>query len=260
MGIEIQDAYSIISLIKKERNISKNCLLILGDAKIYFDEKGLIKICKKLNYKFSKLPEELNAFTFGKFLGFKKVETLDLNGKATLKIDLQRKLAKQLISKYDFIIDAGVLFWCFNPGEVLKNIYKMAKKDALIFHITALSGYFGRGYYNIHPKLLQDFYLITNNCIFLHEAYRTKFRISKFVYIFYRILEILKVLDFFKINTFYSLNPGNIFLKENKFQKIYFGNQLKQPEPEYIPNNSILTFGCRKTNNKIPYEPIQLEK
>ena len=145
------------------------------------------------------------------FWVFENVETLDLNGKATLTIDLQENLSKKMFSKYDFIIDAGVLFWCFNPGDVLKNIYRMAKKDALIFHITALSGYFGRGYYNIHPKLFHDFYLKSNNSSFIQEAYRTKLGISRIHYIFYRILEIFGIRNTYKINTFLLQVPTITF-------------------------------------------------
>lgn len=259
MGIEIQDAYSIISLIKKDEIGSRESLLILGNAKIYFDLKSLIRLSKKLKYEFKFLPKELNIFTFGEFLGFKKVETLDLNGKATLKIDLQEKLSKKMFCRYDFIIDAGVLFWCFNPGDVLKNIYRMAKKDAIIFHITALTGYFGRGYYNIHPKLFHDFYLETNNCLFLHEAYRTKLGFSRIKHILYKILEILGIKNFYKINTFYSSSPNNNFLSKIDHGKIIFGSKLHKVESKYLPNNSILSFSCRKIYNKEPFGPVQLE-
>ncbi len=259
MGIEIQDAYSIISLIKNENFYSKKSLLILGNANIYFDLKSLIRVSEKLNYQFTFLPKELNVFTFGKFLGFENVETLDLNGKATLTIDLQENLSKKMFSKYDFIIDAGVLFWCFNPGDVLKNIYRMAKKDALIFHITALSGYFGRGYYNIHPKLFHDFYLKSNNSSFIQEAYRTKLGISRIHYIFYRILEIFGIRNTYKINTFFASGPNNNFLSNTKNRRIIFTNEIQKNESKYIPNNSILTFACRKTNTKEPSDPIQLE-
>ena len=259
MGIEIQDAYSIISLIKKEDFCSKESLLILGNAKIYFDLKSLRRVSKKLNYEFNFFPKELNILTFGKFLGFKKVETLDLNGKANLIIDLQENLSKKMFSRYDFIIDAGVLFWCFNPGDVLKNIYRMAKKDALIFHITGLTGYFGRGYYNIHPKLFHDFYLETNNCLFLQEAYRTKLGFSKIKYILYRILEVFGIKNLYTINTFYASSSKNNFLNKTKNRKIIFGKELKKIESKYIPNNSILTFACKKIYNKEPFGPIQLE-
>ena len=259
MGIEIQDAYSIISLIKNETFHSKKSLLVLGNANIYFDLKSLIRVSEKLNYQFTFLPKELSIFTFGKFLGFDNVETLDLNGKATLTIDLQENLSKKMFSKYDFIIDAGVLFWCFNPGDVLKNIYRMAKKDALIFHITGLTGYFGRGYYNVHPKLFHDFYLQTNNCLFLQEAYRTKLGFSKIKYILWMILGFFGIKNLYTINTFYASDSKNNFLNNIKNKKIIFGKELNKIESKYIPNNSILTFACRKIYNKEPLGPIQLE-
>ena len=62
------------------------------------------------------MPKELNIFTFGEFLGFKKVETLDLNGKATLKIDLQEKLSKKCFVDMILLLMLGFYFGALIQG------------------------------------------------------------------------------------------------------------------------------------------------
>ena len=52
--------------------------------------------------------------------------------------------------------------------------YEMLKPDGRVVHITAVSGFYGRGYYyNVHPRLFEDFYAL-NECRFILAAYRSR--------------------------------------------------------------------------------------
>jgi hypothetical protein len=231
MGIEYEDMKTILACSKEIK--SKEKLLILGDAVIHFTPQQYAELARKAGITLSTIPAILDPFTLGKSLGFSSTETLDINGKTTLNVDLTKPLLPELIGQYDCIIDGGVLFWCFEPGTALKNIYLMAKEGGVIVHITAISGYYGRGYYSIQPRLFEDFYL-ANKAKFLVSTYRTKFRNRN-----------CKLKNFFgrfvgfrdKNYVTVSNKPGNIFLSLDKDGKYIFSSFPSSLEPNMIPNN-----------------------
>lgn len=257
MGIEYEDMRSILRVLKREMPKPTGNLLILGDAIIHFSPQSLQVMASDVGVDLQEIPLELTPFTLGKSLGFQKVETLDINGKAMINLDLQKSLPLELIEKYDFVIDAGVLFWCFEPGMVLQNIFRLISKNGLIFHITAISGYFGRGYYNIHPRLLEDFYL-SNGCSYIQASYRTKARLSVFQKIYGKTVRLLGIKQNRDEGISYCYQPGEIYLYEAKRNRIKFTRELVMPEPEEIPNNVVGTFAFRKLKMGEPTGPLQI--
>ena len=256
MGIEIEDLNLILDNIKSHCP-KKNKLLIIGNAELYFEKNLYEKLCIYKNFKLKKIAEPFDVFSLGYSLGFKNVETLDINGKASLNLNLQNKLPKSQVSQYDFIIDSGVLFWCFDPGLALKNIYKMARKGGILFHICALSGHYGTGYYNIHPKLFEDFYL-SNKCIYINTSYRSKPKRLRYSWSY--IKRKFFPLDSI-INSSHSSiyeNSGKIFLSRCSKNNIFFNSKQISNEPDLIPNKVVSINVFKKTNDINPISPLNL--
>ena len=256
MGIEIEDLNLILDNIKSHCP-KKNKLLILGNAELYFEKNLYEKLCIYKDFKIKKIDKPFDVFSLGYSLGFKKVETLDINGKASLNINLQNKLPKALLSQYDFIIDSGVLFWCFDPGLALKNIYKMAKKGGVLLHICSLSGHYGTCYYNIHPKLFEDFYL-TNKCIYINTSYRCKPKRLK--YSWSSIKRKFFPLDSIVNSSFSTIYkyPGKVFLLKCTKNKISFNNTKNLNEPDLMPNRVVSINVFKKMNDLTPKSPLNL--
>ncbi len=237
MGIEYEDLRAILTALK--RSVSRDSLLILGDAFIHCDLNAYISLGRSAGYPIASRPRNLDPFTLGSSLGFRRIETLDVNGKCSLTVDLHKDVPDSLMEQFDCVIDAGVLFWCFDPAAALKNILKMARPGGLIIHITAVSGHYGRGYYNIHPLLLEDFYR-SNNCEFIQSSFRTKF-------VPQGILERIYSLFGVRNSISYSFRPGNVYLGKSRINRISFQDIYRHPrESNMLPNNVLGVFIFRK--------------
>lgn len=170
MGIELNNMRQIFDALKSAPALGTNRLLILGDAHIHFSVQQYVELASQVGYSLRSVPKLLTPDSLGGSLGFATTDTLDVNGKASLTFNLQHEIPADLLGQFDCLIDAGVLFWCFDPGVALKNIFKLVRKHGLLVHITAVSGFYGRCFYNIHPLLFERFYLI-NGCEYLGASY-----------------------------------------------------------------------------------------
>ncbi len=158
MAIEYPDLRKLLHLLKSNPELIDGKLLILGDAFIPVSPVVYNELAKELNVSLKFIPQHLNPYTLGESLGFLSTDTLDINNNASLNLDMSIFIDKSYYNRFNLIIDAGVLFWCFNPGIGLMNVYNMLKVDGYVMHITGVSGFYGRAYYNMHPKLFEDFY------------------------------------------------------------------------------------------------------
>lgn len=102
--------------------------------------------------------KEASLIDFKNILKFDSVETFDINGSPTYKVDLQEKLQNSFFNSYDIIIDSGTLYSVFDVASVFENIVSMLKINGKIWHQTNLIGHFGRGYWSISPSVLYEFY------------------------------------------------------------------------------------------------------
>lgn len=255
MAIEIQDLKLLIELRRKYPQGEKLC--ILGDCHFYFKNNILFKMSHYNNTDCFNYSSNATIESFGKALGFKTVETIDIFGKPTHKLDLQKSLPIKLFSKFDWIIDSGTLYWCFDIASVWKNILLLLKKKGFIFHTSSLTGYFGRGYYSFQPRLFTDFYK-QNGFQIITLGYRV--RPAHIIHNKHYLLSLLyllirKIRGIEKKLEWQLFSPENIYLKsasrlDMKFQKITY-----IPEPDIIPNSALLLcFAQRlkKTVFKIP--------
>ena len=102
MSIEIAD-YEIISSVREMDPTGASCA-ILGDCKFYY-------------------PPSREAFMQG--TGFQNIETFDINGNPTHMLELNNELPEEYHNRYDWVIDSGTLYCCFDIATVFKNIMKM---------------------------------------------------------------------------------------------------------------------------------------
>lgn len=259
MGLEREDIDAIVGFLN--RLDRREELLILGDAVIHCDGAELRRAAGRHSYPIIDPPEELEPFSLGRSLGFRRTETLDINGNASITLDLHGDPPDELVGVFDCIIDAGVLFWCSDPGAALRTILRIARVGGLIIHVAALSGYYGRGYYDIHPLLFEDFYLM-NGCEFVISTARTRYRPRGLLG---RVASRLRGRKEVTVNR----EPGNVYLSEGRLNRIAFSNRYADGrEPNMLPNNAVGLFAFQKqrqTAVSMPvrstaYEPGEREK
>ena len=131
---------------------------ILGNCEFHFDNETLHRWFPGDCQSNTEKGKNVSAAIFGRALGFSCAETLDIAGSPTHRVDLQLPLPNELRSRYDWIIDAGTMFWCFDVAAVWRNVLDMLVDDGCVMHVDALTGYFGRGYYAMQPRVFRDFY------------------------------------------------------------------------------------------------------
>jgi hypothetical protein len=248
MGIEYEDMRLILQATRHLQRRER--LLVLGDAIVHFGSADLERLAGETGTTLAWRPPDakLDPFLLGRALGFQSTETLDINGKATITLDLQAPLPPTLRAAYDCVIEAGVLFWCFEPGAALMNVYRLLRGSGVAIHITAASGHYGRGYYNIHPLLFEDFYL-SNDARFLFSTLRTKYSVPTPVG---RLLSALRVRN----TVTRSDVPGNVYLAESRFNRMRFSSSRASPrESNLIPNNVVAVLAFEKRRDGEPVQP-----
>jgi hypothetical protein len=237
VAIEYEDLRTILEALRDQA--VRDRLLILGDALIHVDPGQLAKLAAKSGFELASTPSHLDPFTLGNALGYAKTETLDVNGHASIELDLHAPTPPELVEAYDCLIDAGVLFWCSDPGAALRSILSMVKAGGTIIHVCAVSGHYGRGYYNVHPLLFEDFYL-GNDCEFVVATYRPKFRPRG-------LLRRVAQLAGWKNEVSKSTRPGDVYLAESTLNRISFAPRYREPvESNVVPNNVLGVFVFRK--------------
>jgi len=138
MGIGDQD---LNFLLEKRKNYTggKTCA-ILGNCTFHFKNGSKEK--------------------FREIMNFDTVDTFDINGDPTYKLDLQEPLEESFKNKYDWVLDAGTLYCVFDMTSCWKNIIYMLRPDGKIWHQTNLVGHFGRGFYSLSPSAFNEFYRV----------------------------------------------------------------------------------------------------
>lgn len=141
MAIEKAD-FLIIEKIRQQEisqvnGNSKKNVAILGDCHFHY-------------------PDSQQAFQTQ--LDFEPLETFDVNGNPTHQINLNEPLADNFNNRYDWVIDSGTLYCCFDIPAVFENIIRMTKLGGKVFHTSNLIGFFGRGFYALSPSLFYEFY------------------------------------------------------------------------------------------------------
>ena len=203
MAIEPEDL-AMMKKVREEYSDGSSCA-ILGDCHIY-------------NETYKSFAEKMN---------FSRIDTFDINGNPTYKVDLNEELPEQFHGVYDWVIDSGTIYCCFDVSTVFKNMLLMLKNKGCVVHTSNLTGWFGRGFYSVSPALFRDFYNQNN-------------------------FKILKMVTKSRINNnFWVENDPDCTYLQRADHKILFQKDAGS-DPPLIPNNSQL--GCiAYRENKIPF-------
>jgi len=205
MAIEPED----FSLLKEARQISPEpgACAILGDCNIHV---GLDRFKRELNFDI--------------------VDTFDINGEPTYKVDLNEPLDESLHRKYDWVIDSGTLYCCFDVSTALQNILNILKDEGNVVHTGNLSGFYGRGFYSLSPAFFRDFYTCNN---FTIEMSATKTRTSR---------------------VWNKFNSQHTFLKNTNLS---FQESAGEFIPE-IPNDSMIFCYASRQERQVFTKPIPI--
>jgi hypothetical protein len=223
---------------------------VLGDAIVHFNSKDLIDLAARCGESITVEAgsSPLSPPTLLRALGYADCETLDINGRATWTHNLETPAPAELLGAYDLVWDAGVTFWCFDPAAALRTAYSMCAVGGALFHVYALTGHFGRGYFNLHPRWFQDFYA-ANGGGHLASSYRSKPDPSLRS----------RVVNRLKGGSKPSLDPGGsgtFYLQGVGQGGLEFGAS-QVPEPRWIPNNSVGNGLFLKLQGAAPRSPVQ---
>lgn len=249
MAIEVEDLRTIFRALTRVKNFSRGKLLILGNATVHCSSEQIRRIAEEEQFALAStdIPPSLSPKSLGMALGFRSAETLDLAAGGDIQLDLSaNNLPQNLLAQYDVVIDAGVLFWCFDPASAIKNIYRLISADGMVVHITALTGHISRGYFNIHPRFFEDFY-DANQCTFLLAAYRSNFGRSGWTYWLKKILRLQNR------SRFYT-EKGYIFPNKICFHYAEFGTHPVVNLP-FLPIDMVSVACFQKCANQAVQSP-----
>jgi hypothetical protein len=177
---------------------------------------------------------------FARRMNLARVETLDMGGNPTIRADITVPLAPDLVGAFDMVLDIGTLYWCFDVAAGWRNCIVLLKSRGLIAHYSALSGYFGRGYYNFHPRLFADFYAANG-----FAAISLKIRIRKF-FESQSLLRRLAMRLKLPRQGFVGIASDEIYLNKASWRSLTFRNRQAQ-EAKILPNDAdIMCIACRE--------------
>ena len=208
MAIEPED----LNLIRKLRsdNPDGNSCAILGDCNI----SGYTSLDQ-----------------FGNDLDFEKVHTFDVVGNPTHKINLNEDIPENLRDSYDWVIDSGTLYCCFDIATVWKNILGLLTRQGKILHTSNISGFYGRGFYSLSPALFRDFYK-ANGFNILYSA--TKTRLAK---------------------VWQEYSPDDTYLRSSSPNSLDFQGQAGEYHST-IPNDALMACFAERVETKQFTKPL----
>lgn len=150
MGVDIHGYYFLKYVKEKYGNYGQT--IQLGRQKLYLTEKF-----KNKNGIGSIRYLDLASDSL---FGTSVVHSMDYSNYegASVVHDLNFPVTKDLIHKYDTIIDLGTTEHVFNTAQVLDNCDKMIKFGGKIIHVLPANNFNGHGFYQFSPELFFSYY------------------------------------------------------------------------------------------------------
>ena len=209
MSIEIAD-FEIIRHVRKLEQKPAVCA-ILGDCKHHYPA---------------------SRTEFANETKFETIDTFDVNGNPTYLVDLNNDIPEEFHNRYDWVIDSGTLYCCFDVATVFKNIMKMVKVGGYVFHTGNLTGFYGRGYYSLSPALYSEIYPINGFEVKLIGTHTKKNR-----------------------NRWQIMKPGNTYLQSADENELIFTSE-SSPFIPMIPNDTMICCLAKKVEEKEFTKPV----
>jgi hypothetical protein len=236
MGIDVCLLDRFAELGKQHDLFSNRSVLILGDCKFYTPWASGNNATDLLYFK--------------ELLGLARVESIDIAGNPSIRLDLQGRITSDFDGQFDVVIDAGTLFWCFDIAAVLKNCLTMLKDRGDMIHVCALTGHFGRGYYNIHPKMFRDFYEQNG-----FEIFATEIRVHKQISRLARLQKKLWEWKGRSVGTYLPMSKDALFLKSADFVSMEFTRETATGAP-LLPNDALFFCAAHRERRSAFVRPI----
>ena len=226
MGIDTAFLDRLIAIGRDEKVLPDGTTLILGDCKFYTSWASGDNAADRLHFQRS--------------YGFSRVETVDMVGAPTITADLQQPISGGLRDQFDMIVDAGTLFWCFDVAAVLKNCFEMLRDRGIMVHLTALTGHFGRGYYNMHPTFFRDVYAQNGFEIITIEV-RVHKQLSRVAKLQRKLWELRKN----PVGNFKRIAENATYLRYANFVDMDFTSEVAVAAP-MLPNDALILCAARR--------------
>src|SRR5436190_21085395 len=116
MGLEQQDVRKLGAL--RKRFPAGRSAMILGDCHLHFGRAFLAELFPDRGLGASNDPATLGDLA--RAFGFDRIDTVDLFGQPTVRFDLHSEsVPVELAGRYDWVLDAGTAYCCFNVAAVL---------------------------------------------------------------------------------------------------------------------------------------------
>ncbi len=89
-----------------------------------------------------------------------------------IEVDLNEPLDDALAGRYDLVFDGGTMEHCFNVGQVMRNILRIAKLGGHILHVNPIN-MVNHGFFGFSPTFYHDWYVqgghkLATACFALH--------------------------------------------------------------------------------------------
>ena len=174
MALEPVDLRALVLATRCLAPEDRGEVLFLGRPRLFFDWQAVQVLAMEFGLNMEDPGDiPLTPHTLAIRLGFHGAITAGLEGDTDLHIDLTSDIPADLLARFSLVVDAGVLYWCFDPGVVLRNVRSMVRQGGSIIHVTAITGFFGRGAYSVQPRTLFAFYA-SNGGVCDHAIWRTR--------------------------------------------------------------------------------------
>jgi SAM-dependent methyltransferase len=248
MGLEPQDIRKLVDL--RTKYTEGTSALILGDCDFHFGREFLVDL--GVNRSLGPSPASLGDVASA--LNFSRLETVDLFGSPTIRFDLQSDdVPPELQGQFDWVIDAGTIFCCFNVAQVLRNVLRFLKPSGCVFHLAGLTGFFGRSYYAFSPMLFNDFYA-QNGFEVIEMGVRVKPRLleparPRRLSFRSRLRSALRGLEDGAVPPNLDWRPigrKESFLAAADSHDLRFTDTMQPDEPNVVPNNAVMMCFARR--------------
>ena len=206
-----------------------NCsMLIIGEPNFLFTFEDLLnsKIFNIVKKDDAEVDHEITLETIKDLLRVERLETLDFDEKSSFSLDLN-VIHDPVNEPYDVVWDNGVSYWLFNPRNGIHNMTQLVKNNGIIVHNFSLTGHYGFGYFNFHPRFFDDFYKINNFKFRFHGYLITSNIKNSFLNV---ILNLMIRTTGLRLGQLFNLesNSGKIFSRYHIFNSLSFISKKSQ--------------------------------
>lgn len=172
---------------KSWREFNDKTFLMIGKQDVNFYCGKLKEILHRIEFEYrtdvididdyDNRNEKIDSYDLFKLLGFREVYALDISDYegANITFDLATScLPDDMMKRFDYIYDGGVLEHIFNAPQALLNISRMAKVGGRVIHDVPAGNWIDHGFYTFSPTFFIDYY--TNNGFFINDIHMVGYK------------------------------------------------------------------------------------